>query len=242
MISCPTCVDSAVTAFCRGCGKGVCDGCMERHDGVSYCLECSPTVIDAEPVAADVPLIAASPPPLPPPTAAATDVADGPHPLLAGLLGFVPGLGAVYNGQYVKGVVHALIFALLFAVSTSSHEDAIHALLIPLIIFFELYMPIEAVRTAQAVRRGEPVDELSGIAGALVNTHGDSPVPGIVFITLGVFLLLFTLGILQVDVVLRGWPLLLIAFGAWRLYASVQSKDSVPERRTPGGYPLDDLE
>jgi hypothetical protein len=247
MMPCPTCADSAVTAFCRECGKGVCEGCIAWHDGVSYCLECAPTTITADTVVGtdepvlDSPRIAAAPPP-PPPLVPANDVADGPHPFLAGLLGFVPGLGAVYNGQYVKGVVHAAIFALLFAISTSSDEPAIHALLVPLIVFFELYMPIEAVQTARAMRRGEQVDEMSGIAGALVKTNGDSPLPGILFIAVGVFLLLFTLGILQIELVLRGWPLLLIAFGAWRLYESIQQKDAIPDPRTPSAYHLDDVE
>lgn len=248
MMPCPTCADSAVTAFCRECGKGVCEGCIAWHDGISYCLECAPTtiaadtVVEADEPVLDAPRIAAAPPPPPPPQVLANDVADAPHPFLAGLLGLVPGLGAVYNGQYVKGVVHAAIFALLFAISTSSDEPAIHALLVPLIVFFELYMPIEAVRTAGAMRRGEQVDEMSGIAGVLVNTSGDSPVPGILFIALGVFLLLFTLGILQIELVLRGWPLLLIAFGAWRLYESVQKRDEIPERRTSSSYHLDDVE
>ena len=103
-------------------------------------------------------------------------------------------------------------------------------------------MPIEAVRTARALRRGDQVDEMSGIAGVLVKTNGDSPVPGILFIALGVFLLLFTLGILQIELVLRGWPLLLIAFGAWRLYESVQKRDAIPERSTSNAYHLDDVE
>ncbi len=248
MMSCPTCADSAVTAFCRDCGKGVCDGCLQRRDGVSYCQECAPVIIEPEPVAEDespdsaTPRIAAPPPTPPPPTPPAADSVEGPHPFLAGLLGFVPGLGAVYNGQYVKGVIHAAIFGMLFAISTSSDEAAIHALLVPLTIFFVLYMPVEAVRTARAIRRGEQVDEMSGIPGALMANSGDSPVPGILFIAMGVILLLFTLGILQVDLVLRGWPLLLIAFGVWRLYTSVQSKDSPPVRRTPATYHLDDQE
>jgi len=247
MMSCPTCADSAVTAFCRDCGKGVCDGCMQRCDGVSYCQDCAPAIIEPEPVAEHepperaIPRIAA-PPPTPPPPTPAADSVEGSHPFLAGLLGFVPGLGAVYNGQYGKGVIHAAIFGMLFAISTSSDEAAIHALLVPLTIFFVLYMPVEAVRTARAIRRGEQVDEMSGIPGVLMANNSDSPVPGILFIAMGVILLLFTLGILQVDLVLRGWPLLLIAFGVWRLYASVQSKDSPPDRRASGTYHLEDRE
>ncbi|HEY1159962.1 MAG TPA: hypothetical protein VGE83_04995, partial [Terracidiphilus sp.] len=37
----------------------------------------------------------------------------GPSPGLAALLGFIPGVGAMYNGQFIKGMVHLAIFAVL---------------------------------------------------------------------------------------------------------------------------------
>jgi hypothetical protein len=140
-------------------------------------------------------------------------------------LGFVPGLGAVYNGQYVKGIVHAAIFGMLIAISTSSDHEAIPALMVPLVVFFVLYMPIEAVRTAQAIRRGEEVNEMSGIVGALFDANSDSPVPGVLFIALGVLFLLFTLGVLRAELVFKAWPLALVGLGVWRLYASVRKRE-----------------
>jgi hypothetical protein len=96
-----------------------------------------------------------------------------------------------------------------------------------MVVFFVLYMPIEAVRTARAIRRGEEVKEMSGIVGALFDSSGDSPVPGILFIVLGVFFLLFTFGILRAEVVFQAWPLALVGLGVWRLYASVRRRDEV---------------
>jgi hypothetical protein len=34
-----------------------------------------------------------------------------PSPGLAALLGFIPGVGAMYNEQYAKGIVHLMVFA-----------------------------------------------------------------------------------------------------------------------------------
>jgi hypothetical protein len=167
-------------------------------------------------------------------------MAEGPHPFLAGLLGFVPGLGAVYNGQYVKGIVHAAIFGLLIAISTSADHEAVPALMVPMVIFFVLYMPIEAVRTAQAIRRGEEVKEMSGIVGALFDASNDSPVPGILFIALGVVFLLFTLGVLRAELVFKAWPLILVGLGVWRLYASTRKREELSRhapRATSYGQP-----
>src|SRR5438874_1679425 len=38
--------------------------------------------------------------------------AGGPNPLLAALLGAIPGVGAMYNGQFAKGIAHIAIFAI----------------------------------------------------------------------------------------------------------------------------------
>ena len=237
MIQCPTCADSTVTAFCRGCGKGVCEDCVEQRESVPYCRDCATASLEegslppqeeiappsSRPAVAAAGLVA-------PPAAKRVD-ADGPHPVLAGLLGFVPGLGAVYNGQYVKGVVHAAIFGMLIAISTSADHAAVPALMVPIVVFFVLYMPIEAVRTAQAIRRGEEVKEMSGIVGALFDANNDSPVPGILFIALGVFFLLLTLGVLSAELVLKAWPLTIVALGVWRLYASTRKREELSRHK-----------
>jgi LiaI-LiaF-like transmembrane region len=243
MMQCPTCADSTVTAFCRECGKGVCEGCMARRDGVSYCPDCAPAVVAGD---SFPPEQEHTPPPsrpasvaIPPHAPASTNTADGPHPFLAGLLGFVPGLGAVYNGQYVKGIVHAAIFGMLIAISTSADHEAVPALIVPMVVFFVLYMPIEAVRTAQAIRRGEEVNEMSGIVGALFDVSSDSPVPGILFIAAGVIFLLFTLGILRAELVFKAWPLILVGLGVWRLYASTRRREDQSRHAAPQATSFD---
>ncbi len=37
-------------------------------------------------------------------------------PGLAFLLGLIPGVGAIYNGQYAKGLVHAIIVGLMISI------------------------------------------------------------------------------------------------------------------------------
>src|SRR5258708_10326233 len=64
---------------------------------------------------------AAAPPPsaaIPVGGAAAAPAAPGlaPSPLLAFFLGFLPGLGAFYNEQFGKGIIHLAIFLFLFII------------------------------------------------------------------------------------------------------------------------------
>ena len=234
-MQCPTCPEETVVAFCRECGKGVCPTCRKERDGVVYCEECSATVIDAtaeetssesvgDPDTAEAPRPSAARPALPRPRPVPPPPDSAPHPVLAGVLGIVPGLGAVYNGQYVKGLIHVVMFGLLLTIGSGTRDLA--PLLIPLTILLVLYMPIEAIRTAQAIRRGEQVEEMSGLPGALFRPADKSAVPGVVLIAVGVFLLLMSLGVIDLEDLLPGWPLLIIGYGVYRLYRSLRPLSS----------------
>src|SRR6185437_13035608 len=88
-------------------------------------------------------------PPPPPP--------DEPNPGLAALLGFIPGVGAMYNGQYAKGIVHLIVFAILVSLSS---ENGIFGLFIAGWVFYQV---IEAHHTAQARRDGTPLPNPFGL-------------------------------------------------------------------------------
>ncbi len=220
-MQCPTCIETTVTAFCRHCGKGVCAQCAQDVHGVPHCGDCARELASL-PAEAAPPKALPAPPPRP--RVAAQD--DAPHPVLAGVLGFVPGLGAVYNGQYVKGLIHVILFGLLMTIA-SNITSGLEPLFVPLIIAFYLYMPVEAVRTAQAMRRGEKVDELSGAVGVLFRDTARSPAAGVALIAVGVVMLLFSLGVFRVEQVMPYWPVLIIALGAYWLYTAVRPRDEL---------------
>jgi hypothetical protein len=73
------------------------------------------------------------------------------------LLGFIPGVGAMYNGQYAKGVVHLIVFAILVSLS---HENGIFALFVAGWICYQV---IEAHHTAKARRDGTPLPNPFGL-------------------------------------------------------------------------------
>ena len=135
---------------------------------------------------------AAAPPPvrprrLPGPPGPAADVSPG----LACLLGFIPGVGAIYNGQYAKGLVHAVIFGLIVSIMDSGGARGMEPLFGILLTALIFYMAFEAYHTARKRRAGEPVDEFSSLVD-LHGRRGTFPVGALVLIALGVILLLNT--------------------------------------------------
>jgi hypothetical protein len=138
-------------------------------------------------------------------------------PGLAFFLGWIPGVGAIYNGQYAKGLVHAVIWGILVSITNSYAANGLEPLFGMLIAVWMFYMAFEAYHTARKRRIGEPVDEYSSILD-LRGRKENVPVAGIALVVLGVLMLLHTLDLLSFDRVARYWPILLIAAGVYLLY------------------------
>ena len=81
-----------------------------------------------------------------------------PSPALAGLLGFIPGVGAMYNGQYAKGFAHMIIFVVLCSLS-----DHVSGMFGVLVFGWVLYQVFDAVHTARARRDGLPLPDMFGL-------------------------------------------------------------------------------
>jgi TM2 domain-containing membrane protein YozV len=95
----------------------------------------------------------------------------GPNPVLAALLGLIPGVGAMYNGQLIKGLIHVLIFAVLVS---AAHVYGIFGLFIAGWVCYQVF---EAYHTAKARRDGEPLPDPLGLNELtnLVNPGGRMP-------------------------------------------------------------------
>lgn len=229
-MNCAIHTEVPATAFCRTCGKALCANCQREVMGAIYCEPCIAARLQG------------SVPMAPVPTPTPVQVVDGaPNPALAGVLAaFVPGLGAMYNGQFVKAFVHVVIFALLITAVSNGFFGA-EPLFGILIGFFWFYMIFDAVKSAKAKQLGLPtpdplgIDSLFGIqenhpptARVAVNPGGTpgvaqpqragldhSPSGAIVLIVLGVFFLLGNISEMRMN---RMWPLILIGLGLWIAY------------------------
>jgi hypothetical protein len=147
---------------------------------------------------------------------------SGPNPTVAGILaGFFPiGVGAVYNGQYAKGLAHLVISGLLIAGCMAADNSGSTLLGVACgfgIAFFYVYQIIDSVRSAHAIQSGLPAPDPFGLGatfggGAKIETT-KIPLGAIILILLGVLFLLHTMGWgFGLD---RFWPLLLIVAGGW---------------------------
>lgn len=193
-MKCAVHAEVEATGFCRNCGKALCPQCTREVKGALYCEECLAATLAA-------PQLAAS----------------GSNPGLAFVLGFIPGLGAVYNGEYVKALVHLAIWGGLFAMGLSDKlGDTATILAWVAFGLFPLYMAIEAYRTAQAQRLGQAP------ASAFVAGASGRPVGAIILIVLGVLFLLGNLGLLDEEWFSRGWPVIFIVLGVFMLWKRMQ--------------------
>jgi len=142
----------------------------------------------------------------------------GAHPALALILGFIPGVGAIYNGQYAKGLIHAVVFGLLVSLAGSTTHGSLEPLIGLLIAAWVFYMAFEAFHTARKRRYGVSVEEFSSLFDVRP-TQGKFPGGAILLIGLGFILLLDTTDIISMDQLERYWPVGLILIGLYLLYA-----------------------
>jgi hypothetical protein len=197
-MKCAVHADVDATGYCRNCGKAMCPACTREVNGALYCEQC---------LAAKV----ATPPALPPAGPSSS------NPGLAATLGFIPGLGAVYNGEYVKALIHVVIFAGLIAGLASDLSTGYIVFLAIALGCFYCYMPIDSYRVAKARRLGQPDPSV------LPESASGRPVGAIVLIVIGVLFLLRNFDLFDVEWFSRIWPLGLVALGAYLVWSRMKS-------------------
>ncbi len=224
-MNCANHADASAVAYCRTCGKALCANCTRPVRGVIYCEDCLGAKMEGVPtgaagfVSGTVPQTAAQGRVPPPPRPVGS---SGPNPTVAGILGAIPiGIGAVYNGQYAKGLAHLGIFALLVA-GCNAAGDVVPTISGFGIAFLVLYGIIDSVRSARAIQSGLPAPDPFGLAstfggGAKIEVS-KVPMGAIVLILVGVIFLLHTAGLLELNFH-RFWGVILILLGAW-IFAS----------------------
>jgi TM2 domain-containing membrane protein YozV len=140
----------SATAYCQSCGKALCADCIcKAGGGQVFCQPCCAAWQSYQ-----QPFVA-------PPSGA-------PNPAAAAVLGLIPGVGAMYNGQFFKGLIHVVIFAVL--ISISDH----YAIFGIFIAAWILYQSFEAFHTAKARRDGQPLPDPLGLneVGSWLNLGG----------------------------------------------------------------------
>jgi hypothetical protein len=215
-MNCAVHTEVPAVAYCRTCGTALCNVCRRDVRGVIYCENClAQRLQDVMP-----PATGASASGVPPQPGQVVVVGGGgPNPGLAAVLAaFFPfGVGAVYCGQYAKGLAHMVIFA--FLVWGASVEAAPEPLFGLAIAFFYIYQVVDAYRTAKALQLSQPVPDPFGLGRMFGSGYrsgaSNVPISALVLIGLGALFLLANLGLFHVGRLL--FPLILIGLGAMLL-------------------------
>jgi len=236
-MNCANHSDQAAVAFCRTCGKPLCNQCTRDVRGVIYCESCLAARLEGAPA----PGTYTPPPPPPPPNVyppiggayvpppGVLPVAAGPNPTVAGILGAIPfGVGAVYCGQYVRGLVYLGIFVLTIVLQAQDIPGIAHAALGIFQGFFWIYQIIDAIRTAKAIQAGEPAPDPFGLVSMFGGSNAPAGMPmtgttqpastakiptaAVVLIALGVLFLINTAFDFSLH---RYWPFILIILGVY---------------------------
>lgn len=208
---CAVHTDVEAVGYCRNCGKAMCAACVRPVRDVFYCEDCLATVMGipgptpaASPYSADPSVPGYVPPSVPAPV---TPVQSNTSPAISFILGLVPGLGAVYNGEYNKALIHIVIFATIIVGLSSDVGGGAEVALALFLPGFIIYMAVDSMRTAQAKRMGQTsVDPIEAWSK-------NRPVGPIILITLGALFLLNNFHIFSFHRIWQFWPVALIGAG-----------------------------
>jgi hypothetical protein len=143
--------------FCQDCGRPLTRETVRTVGSGVFCEPCLEARLTGSSQAGGATQGPGVPPPaggpIPPPPASSGE----PSPLLAGLLGLIPGVGAMYNGQVAKGFAHLVVFAVLVFLS-----DHVSDLFGWFVAGWIVYQAFEAYHTAKARRDGLPLPDPFG--------------------------------------------------------------------------------
>jgi len=253
-MNCANHPEKTAAAFCRECGKPMCEECQRPALGSVYCAEHLPVAaapppppLPEQPRAASSgytasPYSAPSGAPYTTPASPYSTPAGMPgavtdpsvHPALALILGLFPGVGAIYNGQYAKGLVHAVVFGLLISLISNTHDTGMGGFLGIMIAIWVIYQAFEAYHTARKRRYGIVVEEFSSLFEGR-HTSSRFPIGAILLIGVGFILLLDTTDLISMERFERYWPVLMIGVGLYMLYARLNPPENASGAQPANG-------
>lgn len=154
-------------AFCQQCGKALTAETVRRAGSAVYCEPCLVARLEGQgtptgtgPAAGWAPVNATTQTTGAPgqPAGIPAPINNEPNPGLAAILGIIPGVGAMYNGQYAKGIAHLVIFVLLEALTND-----VNGVFGVFAAGWVIYQMFDAYHTAKARRDGTPLPNPFGL-------------------------------------------------------------------------------
>ncbi len=169
-MNCAFHMQNAAVVGCNGCGRSLCPACDHRIKGFPYCQDCIVQGIDLlrqQSRTNHVPF-----------------VRKRTSPFMATFLSMIcPGLGAAYNGQTVKALVHFAVFVGLIQMAVMTRGIGTPLFVLGFMGMW-CFAALDAWRSAQLIRAGLTPDVADGI---LVSRFSGNPkIWAILLIGLGV--------------------------------------------------------
>ncbi len=188
--------------FCSTCSKALCAECSHQIKGKVYCQDCLVRGTEWAATVKDLRI----------PTDA---------PKRAAALSLIPGMGAVYNGEYQKALTQFAVFAALTVMSDNFNGVFGFGAFV-----FLIFTMFDSYRTAEAKLRKRMERETVPQVPAKDKTVAAW---GILLIGLGLVFLLKNF--IPYNFIHKLWPIVFIALGAYLIYHSLTDRDE----EVPGG-------
>jgi hypothetical protein len=208
-MNCANHADTPCSAFCIRCGKALCNECARSVRGSVYCEPCLSEFVQSK----AAPAGGGNPPKQP-------QSVYGTNPGAAFALGLIPGVGAIYNGEFLKAAIHVLVFALLVQFNNATHGAAQPLMGLATAAFY-FYMAFDAYYTAkkrqyagQGVQLETPIDRLQQQFDQMRNKELWG---GVALVLIGGLFLADNFDLVRIDRIGQLWPLVLVGLGIWML-------------------------
>lgn len=217
-------------SYCSNCGTPLCQGCLVISDSRTLCQKCQLSFSSqGEGVLSAASTVTLTPSPTPEAVTSARP-AWSPHiekgypycsPGVSLAFGFIPGVGAICNGEYWKGFLQVLVFSILVSLGGADRGQGEIPALTFLAILMYIYMPLEAYHVAK-----KRVMALRGVklVTPFEKIHFSSLTVGIGSVCVGVLFQVNQFVPETMRFLMRGWPLILVAIGVYNLSQYFQSK------------------
>jgi hypothetical protein len=192
---------------CNACKKFLCDECANEIKGKAYCRDCLAQGAEWVATVKNFHL-------------------DSDSPKRAALFAIIPGIGAVYNNEYLKAVTYFTVFAALVVMG-----DALNGIFGFGAFVFLVFTMFDAYRTAEKNIHRHMQPQESG--ETQVRSDGYLIGWGIFLMLAGALFILQNL--LPPYLLARMWPSIFILVGGYLVYLSVKgSRKRTRDARYPG--------
>lgn len=203
--------NNAAVVQCSGCTRPLCPACDHRIRGYAYCQSCIVAGVQSLQERAKAK-----------PSSRRTS-----SPAIASLLSLIcPGLGAAYNGQTSKAIVHFAIFASFFQMAVVS--DGVLFFILGFIGTW-LFAAVDSFRTAQLIRAGLSVESSEDLIAKRL--YGNPLAWSVTLIVLGTIFLLHTMFDVRFPMG-KILPFLLVGLGGYMLFEFVWRRSKRGEGAT----------